>query len=222
MISFFTTIGNYDYGFYWYLYLDGTIEFEAKATGVVFTSRLSRATDYPYASQLAPGLGAPFHQHLFSARLDMAIDGSDQPRRGGGRRPRPDGRRTTRAATPSPGSGRRCARESEAQRMADHGDRPGLAHQQPGDPEPPGRARRLQAATRRASRRCWPTRTSSIARRAAFATKHLWVTRYDPAERYAAGDFVNQHAGGAGLPAYVASRPGDRRQPTSSSGTPSA
>ena len=38
MISFFTTIGNYDYGFYWYLYLDGTIEFEAKATGVVFTS----------------------------------------------------------------------------------------------------------------------------------------------------------------------------------------
>ncbi len=31
-------IGNYDYGFYWYLYLDGTIEFEAKATGIVFTS----------------------------------------------------------------------------------------------------------------------------------------------------------------------------------------
>ncbi len=38
VVSFFTTIGNYDYGFYWYLYLDGTIEFEAKATGVVFTS----------------------------------------------------------------------------------------------------------------------------------------------------------------------------------------
>ena len=40
VISFFTTIGNYDYGFYWYLYLDGTIEFEAKATGVVFTVRV--------------------------------------------------------------------------------------------------------------------------------------------------------------------------------------
>ncbi|MGV4403396.1 primary-amine oxidase, partial [Pandoraea pneumonica] len=38
VVSFFTTIGNYDYGFYWYLYLDGTIEFEAKATGIVFTS----------------------------------------------------------------------------------------------------------------------------------------------------------------------------------------
>ena len=33
VISFFTTVGNYDYGFYWYLYLDGTIECEAKLTG---------------------------------------------------------------------------------------------------------------------------------------------------------------------------------------------
>jgi primary-amine oxidase len=45
---------------------------------------------------------------------------------------------------------------------------------------------------------------SSIHARATFATKHLWVTRYDPAERYPAGDFVNQNPGGAGLPAWVA------------------
>jgi primary-amine oxidase len=36
--SFFPTIGNYDYGFYWYLYLDGTIELQAKATGAGFLS----------------------------------------------------------------------------------------------------------------------------------------------------------------------------------------
>ncbi len=45
---------------------------------------------------------------------------------------------------------------------------------------------------------------SSIARRAAFATRHLWVTRYDPAERYPAGDLVNQHPGGAGIPSWIA------------------
>ena len=45
---------------------------------------------------------------------------------------------------------------------------------------------------------------SSIARRAAFATKDLWVTRFAEDERYPTGDFVNQHAGGAGLPAYIA------------------
>src|SRR5699024_5174873 len=56
------------------LYLDGTIEFEAKATGVVFTSSIPDGpTDF--ASEMAPGLGAPFHQHLFSARLDFALDG---------------------------------------------------------------------------------------------------------------------------------------------------
>ena len=32
---------------------------------------------------------------------------------------------------------------------------------------------------------------------------HLWVTAYDPRERYAAGDYPNQQRGGDGLPAYV-------------------
>ena len=44
-----------------------------KATGVVFTSSYQDGS--PYASQVAPGLGAPYHQHLFSARLDMSVDG---------------------------------------------------------------------------------------------------------------------------------------------------
>jgi primary-amine oxidase len=33
--------------------------------------------------------------------------------------------------------------------------------------------------------------------------RHFWVTRYDPAQKYAAGDYPNQHAGDTGLPAYV-------------------
>src|SRR5207244_3452596 len=138
VISFFTTIGNYDYGFYWYLYLDGTIEFEAKATGVVFTSA-HPGKGYPYASELAPGLGAPFHQHLSNPdSLNSLVE--------------------------------RVGYEL-------HG------HVHPilrADPQ------------------------SSIAQRAAFATKDRWVTRYDENERYPSGDFVNQHSGGAGLPAYIA------------------
>ena len=79
VISFFSTVGNYDYGFYWYLYLDGTIELEMKLTGILFTSAYPNADypdgDYPYATEVAPGLGGPGHQHLFSARLDMMVDG---------------------------------------------------------------------------------------------------------------------------------------------------
>ena len=143
VISFFTTIGNYDYGFYWYLYLDGTIEFEAKATGVVFTSAFPEGGS-DNISQLAPGLGAPFHQHLFSARLDMAIDGFTnrveeedvvrQPMGEGNERGNAFSRKRTV-----------LTRESEAVREADARGRPDLDHLQPGVPQPPRRARRLQA-----------------------------------------------------------------------------
>ena len=57
VISFFTPIGNYDYGFYWYLYLDGTIQLEVKATGIVFTSAYPEGgTTTPPRSR--PGWGA--------------------------------------------------------------------------------------------------------------------------------------------------------------------
>jgi primary-amine oxidase len=45
---------------------------------------------------------------------------------------------------------------------------------------------------------------SSVAKRAAFATQHLWVSKYEPNEIWPAGMYPNQHAGGAGVPAYVA------------------
>ncbi len=41
-------------------------------------------------------------------------------------------------------------------------------------------------------------------RRAGFWDHHLWVTPYHDRENYAAGDYPNQHQGGAGLPAYTA------------------
>ena len=41
------------------------------------------------------------------------------------------------------------------------------------------------------------------AARGGVARNHLWVTAYDSAERYAAGDYPNQQPGGDGLPRYV-------------------
>ncbi|MDI2032730.1 primary-amine oxidase [Saccharopolyspora sp. TS4A08] len=205
VISFFTTIGNYDYGFYWYLYLDGTIECEVKATGVVFTSAYpgpGNDTTNPYASQLAPGLGAPFHQHLFSARLDMMVDGHgnsveeiDVQRVPTGP-DNPRGNAFTHTRTP-------LRSESQAQRLADnragrvwHITNPS-ARNRLGDPV-------AYALLPEGNPELLADDGSSIQRRATFATRHLWVTRYDPDQRYAAGDFVNQHPGGAGLPAFAA------------------
>ncbi len=40
--------------------------------------------------------------------------------------------------------------------------------------------------------------------RAGFTDYHLWVTPYDPTERYAAGTYPNQSRGGEGLPRWTA------------------
>jgi primary-amine oxidase len=201
VISFFTTIGNYDYGFYWYLYTDGTIQLESKATGIVFTSAY-RGDDHPYATEVAPGLGAPFHQHLFSVRLDMAVDGSGNTVHevDAVRVPMSDanpyGNAFRRRVTP-------LTRESEAQRVSD------ATVARTWHVVNPSKTNRLGQAVGyalhpQASPVLLADDDSSIAKRAAFSTKSLWVTGYDPAERYPAGDFVNQHPGSGGLPSFVA------------------
>ncbi|GAA2360787.1 primary-amine oxidase [Saccharopolyspora halophila] len=201
VVSFFTTIGNYDYGFYWYFYLDGTIGFEVKATGVVFTSAHDGG-EHPYASPIGPGLGAPLHQHLFSARLDMDVDGTRNRVEEVEVRRVPMGEGNARGNAFTTRS-TVLASEAAAQRDADpSGNR--VWHVV--NPDRHNRLGRPVAYSLLPEG--LPTLLadpgSSIARRAAFATRHLWVTRADPAERYAAGDLVNQHAGGAGLPAYAA------------------
>ena len=201
VISFFTTVGNYDYGFYWYLYLDGTIECEAKLTGVLFTSAYDpEAGDH--ASEVAPGLGAPYHQHLFSARLDMMVDGVSNAvdEVDAVRLPMGEGNEYGNAFTKQR---TRLRTESEGVRDADL---------------TVGRAWHI-VNTEKQNRLGQPVAyellaqgtptlmadpESVIAKRAGFTRKHLWVTQYSPDERYPAGDLVNQNPGGDGLPRYTA------------------
>ena len=201
VVSFFVTVGNYDYGSYWYFSLDGSIELEVKATGVVFTSAYP-GPGYEFASELAPGLGAPYHQHLFSARLDTAIDGTvnavDEleavlvPR--GPKNP--SGTGITQTVT-------RLTTEKDAQRLADNAKNrawlvtnPEVKNRLGGSVGyvlfPEGKPVLLADSE------------SDIYHRATYTTKHLWVTPYAPDERYPAGDFVNMHPGDAGLPAWTA------------------
>ncbi len=76
-VSMVATVGNYDYGFYWYLYQDGTIQMEVKLTGIVNTTALKPGETPRYGTEVAPRLLAPFHQHYFNARLDFAVDGEN-------------------------------------------------------------------------------------------------------------------------------------------------
>ena len=153
VISFFVTVGNYDYGFYWYLYLDGTIELEAKATGVVFTSayaagqpvrergraRARRAV--PPAPVLRPA------GHDGRRRSTNAVDELDVGARAGRRRTTPYGNAFTRTAT-------RLTDESDAAAT------PTVGRHVAGQSTPSGRTgsanRSATPCARRASRCCSP------------------------------------------------------------------
>ena len=202
VVSYFSTIGNYDYGFYWYFYLDGSIQLEAKATGIVFVGAGIPGSTQPHAPEIAPGVFAPVHQHLFCARLDVAVDGEDNRlvEVDAARIPmgeqNPFGNAFTWTETP-------LRTESEAQRVADTSV---------------ARVWEVRSASKTnyigkpTAYHLIPQPTallmadpaSSVAARAAFATKHVWGTAYDRDERWPGGRYPNAHQGGAGLPAYTA------------------
>src|SRR5439155_8004185 len=75
VVSFIATVGNYEYGFYWYFYLDGSIQFECKLTGVISNGAVQPGEQPMWGEIVAPQLYAPIHQHFFNVRLDFTVDG---------------------------------------------------------------------------------------------------------------------------------------------------
>ena len=201
VVSFIATVGNYEYGFYWYFYQDGTIQLEVKLTGIVSNGAVMPGETPPWGELVAPQVYGPIHQHFFNVRLDVTIDGplnavyevntvADPP---GPANPHHNAFRTEASLLRS---------EAVAQRILD-----------------PLRGRFWKIVNPSVRNRLgqpvgyklepgenvlpFAGPEAAVTKRATFMTKHLWVTRYDPRERYAAGDYPNQHPGGAGLPAYV-------------------
>jgi primary-amine oxidase len=202
VISTIATVGNYEYGLYWYLTLDGGIEFEAKLTGVLHTAGVAADAEPAAATLVAPGVSAGYHQHFFCARLDLDIDGEDNALSEVASRPdgpgpaNPHGQSFSSVETP-------LAHELAAQRMID-----------------PLSARRWRVSNpARRNRMGKPVayelvpgdnvglmagEESEFGRRARFMSRHLWATPYRRDERYPAGEYPNQHAGGDGLPRWTA------------------
>jgi primary-amine oxidase len=203
VVSSVSTVGNYEYGFYWYFYQDGTIEFEVKLTGIVSTGALPPGATTPYGQRLTPdGLYAPIHQHFFNLRLDLDVDGPTNAVYEVHAEAVPPG-------PENPHGNAFFARstllrsEAEAQQVIDplagrtwkvvnHGVRNAVGEPVAYQLVPKGNV--LPFARPEAS----------VTARAGFITRHLWVTPYRQDERHAAGDYPNQHPGGAGLPAWTA------------------
>ena len=59
VVSSISTVGNYEYGFYWYFYLDGTIQLEVKLTGIMSTQAVAPGRGDPVRIGGGPGSGRP-------------------------------------------------------------------------------------------------------------------------------------------------------------------
>ncbi len=202
VISSIVTVGNYEYAYYWYLYQDGTIEYEVKLSGVISNGVVADGETPEYGVLVAPGVYGPHHQHFFNVRLDMAVDGTANRVYEVTPTADPEG-----PANPVGNAWRAkeelIADETMARREADP-----LA----------GRYWKVVNENVRNSLgqpvgykllpnnviRPFAHPGSAVARRAPFMFHPVWVTAYDRDELFATGDYPNQAAGGAGLPAFAA------------------
>jgi primary-amine oxidase len=202
VVSFIATIGNYEYGFFWYFYLDGTIQAEVKLTGIIQTQAVLRGTVPPHANLVTPELAGPHHQHFFSFRLDMCLDGPANsvyevdaaPVRQGPANPYGNAFTAVETLLETESAAQRMAAPERARcwRIVNHGSLNACG-------EPVG-----YKLVPQPSAPLLAQDTAAITARATFATRHLWVTAASADERRPAGDFPNQHPGGAGLPAWAA------------------
>ena len=206
IVSFIATVGNYEYGFYWNFYQDGTLQLEIKLTGVVNTTALMPGEKPKNGTEIAPQLNAPYHQHIFNARLDMSVDGTnnsvyevnaERSPRGNGN---PHGNAFVARHT-------LFEREKDAQRLCNMTSsrywkvvNPSVKNRMD---QPVGY--RLVPAENAVP---FAHDDAAVIKRAGFLTRHLWVTPYRADENYAAGDYPNQRADGDGLPQWTeANRP---------------
>ncbi len=199
VVSFIATVGNYEYGYFWYFYQDGTIQFEVKMTGIMNTGAVPPGVKPKYGQLVAPQLNAPIHQHFFNVRLDMMVDGLNNSVYEVHTEAEPLGSENPHGNAYLSKS-TLLSTEAEAQQVIDP-----LSGRYWKVANPAV----LNAVGETVSYKLMPGENilpfahpeSSVHKRANFATKHLWVTPYNSAERYPAGDYPNQHPGGAGLPA---------------------
>jgi primary-amine oxidase len=202
VISSISTIGNYEYASYWYLHQDGRIEYEMKATGIINTAACHPGQPGKYGTEVAPGIVGHIHQHIFCARLDMEVDGPENT--------------VVECDTLAPPAGpdnpygnaffvqeRTLATELAAKRNSDFSRMRYWKIVNPnarnwvGTPT----AYKLEAGS---PVQPFTAPDSPSGRRGRFIEHQLWVTPFDPEERFPAGAFVNQSRGEDGLPAWTA------------------
>lgn len=196
------TVGNYEYIFMWHFDQAAGLHYRIQATGILSTVPIERGAQVPWGTNVNEGVMAPYHQHVFSLRIDPAIDGDKNTFVEEDAVPMPfddenaDGVGYITTRRPFTTSGHSAAQPNRVHKIINKSvmnrvsGRPvGYAIHSP------------QKEMLLAHAQSWH------GRRAKFAKQPYWVTSYRDGELYAAGDYTYQSIpddipleGGANVP----------------------
>ena len=201
VVSSIATVENYEYGFFWYFYQDGNIQFEIKLTGVLSLGAVHEDEKPKHGAMIAPLLYAPYHQHFFNVRLDFDLDGQANtveqldvvadPLDANNPFENAFHVHATPLRSEKQALGKLNLETARVWKIVNPNVKNAMGEPvgykfYPGDNSVPF-----------ASPNAW------WRKRAGFVEHHVWVTPYRDNERFAAGDYPNQSSPGDGLIRWV-------------------
>jgi primary-amine oxidase len=209
IVSSIATVVNYEYLFYWHFRQDGCIDFKIKLSGELSTNLLSEGEEEPsHGVMVAPGVNAQIHQHMFCARLDMAVDSHkntvsevDLYSEATDETSNPYGNcfNVKETILKDEESAKRVCDANKA-RSWNISNAEGKINRFSGKPV----AYKLLPFSMGPSQPTLLTDPScAVSQKGAFATKHLWVTPHSDVERFPAGECTVQGDGSDGLPEWT-------------------
>lgn len=200
VIQTIITVANYEYVMAFIFNQASEITYEVRATGILSTQPIDEGIQVPWGTVVHPGVLASHHQHIFSLRVDPAIDGHNNTLVYEEAHPMP------RSEFNPAGVGY-TIQETVVQRSS------GLDTNYDTN-----RTYKIQNTSVRNPINGKPVGYKIYAppfqkivadpesfhhKRAEFADHNIYVTKYRDGELYAGGKYTNQSRGGAGVRAWA-------------------
>ncbi|KAI1915588.1 hypothetical protein LOZ61_001519 [Ophidiomyces ophidiicola] len=190
IIQYIITLGNYEYVFSYKFDQAGAVSLEVRPTGIISVVNIDPGKTSPWGNVVSPGVLGQNHQHIFCFRVDPAIDGHNNTIFCEESLPIP----LEPATNPYGNAYNVVTKPIEKSsgfdaspftnlvvKMSNTNVRNPISGKPVSYKFTPPPSQLLLADPR-----------STMARRAKFASHHLWVTSYKDGEVYAAGNFTNQ------------------------------
>lgn len=202
VVQMICTFANYEYIFAFIFDQAANIELEVRATGILSTTPFDNqdGQTVPWSTNVGPNVAAPNHQHLWSLRIDPAIDGfkntvyyeDSVPLPVSKENPYGVGYVAEKTIIETSSSAQISVDRHRVFKICN----PGVINPVSYKPV----AYKLHAAP---SQMLLLNPNTIGHKRAIFATQPIWVTRYNDDELYAAGDFTNQSRESEGVDRWV-------------------